>query len=74
MFHGDVVSAFSDAIKDPDPSIRKLAIICISRYPSFIFAKELDEQAPVESDPEIKERQLRLASDLRLHGKRGSLW
>lgn len=74
MFRGDVVSAFKAAIKDPDPSIRKLAIICVSRYPSFVFAKELDEQAAVEPDPEIKERQLHLASDLRSHGKRGTQW
>jgi hypothetical protein len=74
MFHGDVISAFKAALKDPDPAIRRLALVCISRYPSFVFAQELDDQAAIESDLKIKENQLALAKDLREHGKRGTQW
>jgi hypothetical protein len=74
MFHGDVILALKAALKDPDPAIRRLALVCISRYPSFVFAQELDDQAVIESDLKIKEDQLALAKDLREHGKRGTQW
>jgi len=74
MYRGDVIAAFKAAIVDSDPTIRKLALICVARYPAFSFAKELDTRAAVESDPDLKERQLKLAGDLRAHGKRGTLW
>lgn len=72
-FHGDVIAAFKAAIKDPDPAIRRLAMVVISRYPYFVFVRDLEQQAAAEPDPEIKEEALRLAKDLREHGKRGTL-
>jgi hypothetical protein len=73
-FHGGVIKAFKAAISDPDPAARSLVLICIGRYPSFMFAQMLDDQAAVETDPKLQENQRALAKDLREHGKRGTLW
>jgi hypothetical protein len=73
-YHGGVITAFKAAIKDPDPAIRELVLVCIGRYPAFVFAQDLDDQAAVEPDPKIQQNQLALAKDLREHGKRGTLW
>jgi hypothetical protein len=71
--HGGVISAYKAAIKDPDPAIRRLVMVCIARYPYFIFVKELEQQAVIDPDPKLKEEELDLAKDLREHGRRGTL-
>lgn len=73
-YHGGVIKAFRAAIKDPDPAIRELVLVCIGRYPAFVFAQDLDDQAAVESNLKTQQNQLALAKDLREHGKRGTLW
>jgi hypothetical protein len=57
-----------------EPQLRELVLVCIGRYPAFVFAQDLDDQAAVEPDPKIQQNQLALAKDLREHGKRGTLW
>jgi hypothetical protein len=74
IYRGDVINAFKAAIHDPDADFRWLSIACVSRYSSFVFAKELDEQAAVEPDAELQEAQRKLAADLRVNGRRGTQW
>jgi len=73
-YHGGVIKAFKAAVKDPDPAIRELALVCIGRYPAFALAQDLDDQAVLEPEGKIQQNQLALAKDLRERGKRGTLW
>src|SRR6266571_5376577 len=41
-FEWRVVEEFSKVLKDPDPKMRMLAMVCIARYPYKLFAKELE--------------------------------
>ncbi len=72
-YDGRVVSAYKAALKDPDPAIRMLAMRCISRYPHFVFARELESLAETEPEHKLREEAVQLAKDLRAHGRRGTL-
>jgi hypothetical protein len=70
-FYGDVFRALKDAILDPDPQMRGVALRCLTRYPWFQFIKVLQEAASRETVPELRAEQLALAEDIRKYGKRG---
>lgn len=73
-FNGEVIDSFKAAAEDSDIAIRRLSLICISRYPAFSLAHVLEEQAAVETDAKLQADQLALAKDIRERGKRGTLW
>lgn len=70
-FFGDVFQSLKDAVLDPEPKMRGLALTCISRYPWFRFIKILEEAAAKETVPELRAEQLALSEDIRKYGKRG---
>jgi hypothetical protein len=70
IYGADVFGAIRDALFDDDPHMRHIAMKAIARWPYFRFARELDRLAETEVDPELKREAVRLAQDLREHGRR----
>jgi len=70
-YGSDVFDAICRVLRDPDPQQRGIAMRAIARWPYFRFAAELDSLAANESVPELQREAVRLAGDLRAHGRRG---
>lgn len=71
--YGDIFNAIATALNDPDPEMRSLALLCISRWPHYRFAERLESLAATETVPELKDEAIRLAAEVRAHGRRGTL-
>lgn len=70
-FRIDVFDVIQRALLDGDPRIRATAMKAIARWPYARFAGELDRLAQTETVPELQREAVRLAADLRQHGRRG---
>lgn len=70
-YRADVFGAIRNALFDDDPRLRGTAMKAIARWPYVRFAPELDELAETEAVPELQREAVRLAQDLREHGRRG---
>lgn len=71
IYGSDVFDAIRNVLFDDDPRMRATAMKAIARWPYFKFAKELDKLAETETVPELQREAVRLAQDLRDHGRRG---
>jgi len=70
-FRIDVFGAIHSALFDGDPRIRGTAMKAIARWPYERFALDLDKLAETEEVAELQREAVRLAGDLRAHGRRG---
>lgn len=70
-YRADVFRAICAALFDGDPRLRGTAMKAIARWPYVRFARELDKLAQSEAVPELQREAVRLAGDLRKHGRRG---
>jgi hypothetical protein len=70
-FRIDVFDVIREALFDADPRLRGTAMKAIARWPYVRFAAELDQRAQTETVPELQREAVRLAADLRQHGRRG---
>ncbi len=70
-YRADVFGAIQAALFDGDPRLRGSAMKAIARWPYVRFADQLDQLAETEAVPELQREAVRLASDLRAHGRRG---
>lgn len=70
-YYSDIADAIKAALADEDPGMRAVALRCIARWPHFVFVEALERQAKVERDDGLRREEIRLAKDVRKHGRRG---
>ena len=68
-FDWGVVEELRTALKEDDPSMRRLALDAIARYPYKVFTSDLDELGKTDPDDSLKKEARDLADDLRKRGK-----